>query len=99
MTTEIKAQPACPECEKLSAVSEKSQELREFLEWMEQSCGIILAEECDEEYLGERLVTSWKYRGVSGKNKLLAEYFGIDLDKVEDERRALLDWIRSQHGD
>ena len=29
-------------------------------------------------------------------NELLAEYFEIDLDKVEVERRALLDFIREE---
>lgn len=29
--------------------------------------------------------------------KLLADYFEIDLDKIEEERRALLDELRAKH--
>lgn len=36
----------------------------------------------------------WAAR-VGGFNKLLAEYFKIDLDKVEAERSALLDALRA----
>lgn len=35
---------------------------------------------------------------MAGKpiNDLLADYFGIDLDKIEAERRAILDYIRGK---
>jgi hypothetical protein len=35
----------------------------------------------------------------AGIEKLLAEYYEIDLNKVEDERRAMLDDIRKQNKD
>ena len=31
----------------------------------------------------------------ASREKLLAEFFGIDLDKVEVERRKILDWMRA----
>jgi len=37
------------------------------------------------------------YRGTDGINRLLAKFFGIDLDKVENERRALLDWLQEKY--
>ena len=44
-----------------------------------------------DEYIRLRLInTSFE--------KLLAEYFEIDLDKVEDERRAMLDGLRNASG-
>jgi hypothetical protein len=83
-------QPPCPECEKLAAASEESNKIGAFLEWMGDDKNLILCEWSDEDesYLPSR------YRGVSGINALLAEYYGVDLDKVEKERSALLKWLR-----
>lgn len=95
----MKEQPACPECEKLVAVSEESNKIGEFLDWM-ASKDIVLCtwEENDDEdtndYLPHILMTVDKYRGHSGIERILGEYFGVDLDKVENERRALLEWLR-----
>ena len=33
---------------------------------------------------------------VSNFQKLMAEHFGIDEDKIEAERLALLEWIRKR---
>lgn len=75
-----------PECEKLRAVKEKSQAIGEFLDWL-SSQGIVLAawntDGCDRLELRRGSI-----------EELLAEYFNIDLDKVETEKRALLDDLR-----
>lgn len=98
-----KSQPPCPECEKLTKVSEESNKIGNFLDWM-YSRGLVLCtwEENDDEdtndYLPDILVPASKYRTHSGIENLLAEYFGVDLDKVEKERRALLDWLREVQG-
>lgn len=100
-------EPKCPECEKLSAVSEKSQVLGCLLDWM-QSQGIVLARwekpsvptyefsQGVEFEIEDVLVQAHEFRGDSGINKLLAQYFEIDLDKVEAERRAILEYIQSK---
>lgn len=84
MAKELKPQPASPECERLAAVSEESNKIGSFLDWM-QSKGLVIASYDDDGYL---------YSAHISINHLLAEYYEIDLDKVEQERRALLDWVR-----
>lgn len=86
-------QPPCPECDKLTVVSEKSNAIGEFLDWMIERtdyrvCDFIGDKFCDGEYSPSSHLE---------REKLLAKYFEIDLDKVEDEGRALLDWIRQEH--
>lgn len=58
------------------------------------------------EWLGE--VVDWEEReGTEDRlipdgrsiQKLLAEYFGIDEDAVEREKRALLDWQRARYAE
>lgn len=85
-------QPECPECEKLSAVSKKSQEIGEFLDWLQHERHLVLAEwDKEEDYKDNALFPVHISIDV-----LLAEYFKIDLAKVEQERQALLEWIRNQ---
>lgn len=81
-------QPECPECEKLARVSEESNKIGDFLSWWNQKG----AELC---YYDEG-IEMWLPVGFD-INTQLARYFNIDLDLVEKERRALLDWIRKQH--
>lgn len=49
---------------------------------------------CDGTRLVSRPREGWMPVGGSA-NKLLAEFFGIDLNKIEDEKRAMLDQIRA----
>lgn len=76
-------QPACPECEKLAAASEKHRIIMEFLEWADAKDVYLLD---DNNYPVDH-------------HKFVVEYFEIDLDKVERERRALLEWLQEQHND
>lgn len=70
-----------PECDKLSNASKESQIIGEFLDW----CGTQ----------GVYLATYYEERGLvidrRSIEQILADYYDIDLDKVEDERRKLLD--------
>jgi len=105
MSTSLKTPPAktppCPECEKLKAVSEYSQKIGEFLTWLVNVKQLDLSkyqevEECqycgeDGMFTGEQLMP---YH--TDKEQLLAEFFGIDLKKVEEERRALLSSIQEK---
>ena len=98
MTT--KAQPECPECEKLSAVSEESNQIGAFLDWMFEKytvCEWIDERDVYDEETGEE----WDepagfYKVHQSIEQWLAEYFEIDLKKVDKERAALLEWLRSQ---
>lgn len=83
----MRPQPECPECEKLSAVSKESNTIGNFLEWLHEDYVIGY---WDEPYGGY----TREYKPIE---KWLAEYFEIDLDKVEQERRELLKWLQEAH--
>ena len=81
-----------PECDKMVAIRDKSQIIGEFIDWLTSEKGYTIAEldqEAEEGYQN--------YYPVSySMEKLLAEFFEIDLNKVEAERRAILEAIRSK---
>lgn len=81
----MRQQPECPECEKLTRVSEESNKIGNFLDWLAEKNIVLAIYETRDELL---------YPLRKSFEKLLAEYFEIDLNKVEQERRALLDWLR-----
>jgi ribosomal protein S12 methylthiotransferase accessory factor YcaO len=91
-----------PECEKMRAVKEKSQAIGEFLEWLSAEKGVHLAEYhrhtrgCldHEAHLVCGLLEDHSVRWNYSIERLLAEYFDINLDKVETEKQALLDHQR-----
>ncbi len=100
-------EPPCPECEKLHAVKDKSQVIGEFLEWLqsEKKVQLCLAHEhtdgCFEEddvdhedppHCGCQEGELVPFH--TGIEKILAEFFEIDLAKVENEKRALLEFTR-----
>lgn len=81
-----------PMLEKMHLVQRESQIIGEFLDWLLNQKGLRLAH-----YVGESpFVELVPYRGDDRHpliEALLAEYFDIDLDQAERERRALLDKI------
>lgn len=78
-----------PECEKMAAVKDQSQIISEFLEWMQHEQKLIICVYSDY---------SRKYIPVDTTfEKLLAKFFEIDLDKIEEEQRYMLDEIRNHH--
>ena len=90
----MSAIPSAPECDRLAEVAPVSQKIGEFLDWLSDAKGIHLAEWIQPEeweWGGKTLVTV----NVSFSS-LLAEFFEIDLDKVEAERRAILQHLREQ---
>lgn len=89
--TVLTPKPEYPECEKMSAVRPKSQSIGEFIDWLEIDKGIYLAKYKENEYDKEQL-----YVAHENKETLLAEFFGIDLGKVEDERRAMLEMMSAR---
>jgi hypothetical protein len=99
-----------PELVKVERIKDKSQPVGEFLEWLTTERGIILAkyhEHSKDCHMGgededEDIVYTCGYEQSDlqhcyiGIEKLLAEFFNIDLDKVEKERRQLLEDVRKR---
>lgn len=83
-----------PELEKIQKVAPDSQKIGEFLEWLSGK-EIVLAEwsgsDCEE--CGEETLMHIS----QNRERLLADYFCIDLAKAEKERQAILDDIRAKN--
>ncbi len=75
-----------PEHQKLKAIADKSQAIHDFLEWLQDTKGGFLAVRA-----GRRQDA---YPMRESLRTLLAEFYEIDLDKIEDEKRAMLDECR-----
>lgn len=101
--------PIISECEKMRAVQDESQAIGDFIEWLSQQKGIHLAkwhkhtEECHVFEGHDRFKTP--QCGVYSDQPiiahyniehLLAEYFKIDLKNVEEEKRKILEELRSR---
>lgn len=82
-----------PEHEKLNKVQDQSQWLGEFLDWL-QSNGRVIGEWKEIEEFGNY----HKLLPVSlNINQLLAEYFDIDLVKIDKEKRQMLKDLRAMN--
>lgn len=70
-----------PEHQKLKAVKDESQALGEFLDWLKQK-EITLCQysRADLEYLPV----------IQRTDQVLADYFEIDLDKIEQEKQTMV---------
>lgn len=89
-----------PECNKLRIIAPRSQAIGEFLDWL-QDRGVVLAKyhnhsaSCYDEGVcicGLRKGNLERHR--YNIQDLLAEFFSIDLAKVEAEKQAILDEVR-----
>jgi hypothetical protein len=78
-----------PECEKMAAIADKSQIINDFIEWFMNKKDIFVCK-FDE---GSNGYYVWGY----SMEKILAEFFDIDLYKIEKERRQMLDEIRGKN--
>jgi len=91
-----------PELDKMMKIREQSQTVGEFVDWLRDEKNVTLCEshqhsefcenpdediECELEK-DEYIPYSFRIQ------ELLAEYFDIDLDKVETERRKILESIQ-----
>lgn len=83
--------PETPEHDKLKNVQEQSQWLGGFLEFLQRKrysiCQISKDEHGDERlyYVGKS-IEAW-----------LADFFEIDLKKIDAEKKAILDYIREKN--
>ena len=73
-----------PECEKLRVVAPVSQQIGEFVDWLAEEHGI---------YLADYTRSGRLYATRKSVQDLLAEFFEIDMVKVEKERRQILETI------
>lgn len=91
-----------PEHAKLESVKEKSQTIGEFLDWLQTEQAVVLTREhqhsefCYED--GDCVCGA--QRGdltpvISPIPQWLARYFSIDEEKLESEKRQMLDALRS----
>lgn len=85
-TEEAHVAASFPEHKRMKAVSEKSQAIGGFLDWLQNERGLVIAYWNDWD---ELVPTS------ASIQRLLAEYFEIDLDKVEAEKQEMLEILRS----
>ena len=77
-----------PEHEKLKKVSKASQICGEFLSWLlSDEGGYVLAKYSSNDKLWQCNVSIIE---------LLAEFFEIDQDKLEEEKRAMLEMLRER---
>jgi rubrerythrin len=88
-----------PEHQKLQAVRERSQAIGTFLEWL-LSKGFRLAK-----WMKVPDEDPWADKGAEVDElvqqsidieKILAEFYEIDLNKLEKEKQAMLEYIRKQ---
>ena len=85
------------ECEKLSKVAAQSQKCGEFLEWLLERYSLCEVHKHDNDcedcgYLQNDLVLIHV-----NVQKLLAEFFGIDLKKLEEEKMEFLTELRQNN--
>lgn len=82
-----------PEHEKMRAILEQSHVIGKFLDWLTHEKGISLCKWQDtiihSNEIGDYTPEGY-YQIGQGHEKLLAEFFDIDLDKIEDEKQAMI---------
>jgi hypothetical protein len=77
-----------PEHDKLTEVKDETQAIGEFIDWCQDEKGIVLAKLDDQGHAS----------AGGGLMDLLAEWAGIDLRKIEAEKRQMLAQIRHANG-
>lgn len=86
-----------PEHEKLKKVQEKSQAIHEFIKEFLSKKGIMLGKYCTYEYetpSGRIKEKEDFLPWPEDLTKLVAEFFNIDLNKIETEKRQMLEECR-----
>ena len=91
-----------PEHDKIRALGSGNQTAGEFLDWLLQEKGYSLCEHREEERRDlegghVRVTPEGHYPIYTTTEKLLYEFFGIDFNKIEMEKRAMLQQMRDAH--
>lgn len=74
-----------PEINKLHAERHKTELLHEFLEWCFENHETQLCRYVEYEWVGLT---------IAERDRLFAEFIGVDMNKVEDEKRKILEELR-----
>ena len=82
-----------PECDKMLAIQDKSLILSGFVDWLKEN-GYAICEQTD--YEGSTYPRIQWVPQRKSYEELFANYFEIDLKKVEQEKQAILAEIRSK---
>lgn len=93
-----------PELDKQREIIESGRAslLQEFLDWLPQN-GFLIAARCTDPIHEDSFATCGTCEGTSvhtpwvNPEQIMADFFGIDRNKIEDERRAILERIRAQN--
>ena len=80
------------ELEKMATAAEKSATLSEFLDWLRSNQYVLAKYNERPQQLGDDDLLPVRI----GNEQLLADFFGIDLKKVEEERSALLQQLKEE---
>lgn len=79
-----------PEHDKLSKISDESQAIGQFIDWLSTQKMTVAEWIPIQGYRDDQLTP------MSGSiTELLAAYYGIDLGKIESEKRQMLETMRS----
>lgn len=77
-----------PEHEKLIAIQDQSEICSEFLDFLQSEYNMInKRERFEHSYI------PFNYSSYVDKDKLLAQFFNIDMQKIEKEKRQMIDEI------
>ena len=102
--------PATPELDKMRVQQDTSQEIGAFIDWLATEAqfgpqggagrrAAIRAQKLNASpvrlCLWDEALDEWRPVGLRIE-EMLARYFEIDLNKVEEERRSILEHIREQ---
>lgn len=91
--SDTRAESLYPEHDKMAAIKELSQAVYDFIEWLpSQDC--MIGQMVQYEDRDEPVFVPY-YGSIK---ELIAKHFGIDLDKIEQEKRVMLDALRKDHG-
>lgn len=82
-----------PELDRQSEIikSGKAETVQEFFDWLIEERGYTLCVPKEDSLHGYYLPAP----SYGGPEQLMADFFGIDRNKIETERRALLDALQS----
>ena len=71
--------------------------VQDFYDWLTQEKGYVLARYVPEEerFEGDGIYGEQPVAVHPDPEQMMAEFFGIDLAKIEAERRAILEYLRS----
>jgi len=92
-----------PEHDRLQSVKESCKTIGDFLSWLQEEQSVVLAK--SHKHNGNCIEDGERVCGVENDSLVpvfcsipewLAQYFGIDETKLEAEKRAMLDVLRSR---